>query len=601
MKRFKKFLIALTSLFSVVALFPLSACNAKMHTLTLVNENEAGGSLTGSGIFKTGSQVTISYTVNKGYKFDKWNIDGETIKISSKAYTFKMPDKDITVKGNFLAKQYKLNIRNNNNCVLEGSGTYDCDSQVTVKCEPNKGFTFASWIEEADKKEIDVSNNSTYTFKMPSHDVTLKVKLIQQTYSATIILSNPEYGSARIDHSDAIPYGEFVCINFDFKYIGYDKSYGLEGLYLYENGVKGEKISDNNCFTMPDHDIVIFAQLQIEYPLAYSIIDEKLGAVYVSSWAPGDKEVVLTTLECEYFDFIGWYDCSNYECLTTELSYKFVMPTHSVRLTTRYKSQETSISFGEYPQTIVKDNDLAKELDKIDELNSRGYIEYQGNEYYRDSTSLGISPNSNIPSGELHTSKSTYFYFKVEPIKWYKINELNDGTSVLLSKGALTWNQLQESDIANGKLNYKNSSFRTYLNTTFYNNSFTSEEKNKIQKMSLSDCDTTNSASNGGYIEDKVFIPCRDDFDLPFFDSPFNYVLVAGPTTDYSYVHNKYKTYYSDTMFTNCDTCFSSYLLRDSTDKGQSICYFHDIENNYISDEVGIDISLRPMIFVKGL
>ena len=39
------------------------------------------------------------------------------------------------------------------------------------------------------------------------------------------------------------------------------------------------------------------------------------------------------------------------------------------------------LNFGRYPQTVVSDENLIKELEKITETNSLGYIEYNGEEY----------------------------------------------------------------------------------------------------------------------------------------------------------------------------------------------------------------------------
>ena len=153
-KLFNRLSLAIAGLFIVASTVSVSACSSnESFTVTLVNENEDGGSLTGAGEYKAGSEVIVSYTANNGYKFDKWNIDGEVIKTSSKTYTFKMPNKDITITGNFVPKMYKvhLSISVFKAGELNGDGSYAYNSEVTVSCTVNPGFTFMGWYDDYEK------------------------------------------------------------------------------------------------------------------------------------------------------------------------------------------------------------------------------------------------------------------------------------------------------------------------------------------------------------------------------------------------------------------------------------------------------------------
>lgn len=64
------------------------------------------------------------------------------------------------------------------------------------------------------------------------------------------------------------------------------------------------------------------------------------------------------------------------------------------------------LEFGHYPQSLVKDESLLSSLSLIEEEGD-GYIEYEGNEYFK---TLGRGLNG-------YSSSSTY-YFLVEPIEW---------------------------------------------------------------------------------------------------------------------------------------------------------------------------------------
>ena len=145
-----------------------------------------------------------------------------------------------------------------------------------------------------------------------------------------------------------------------------------------------------------------------------------------------------------------------------------------------YEDGKAYVNFGKYPQTVVDDESLIRELEKISKTNSLGYIEYKGKEYKKQTASIYKSKYKN---DELVTEKENYYfengsivedgkiyYFKVEPIKWIVLEEQN-GTYKLLSEKIIEnriFNIITYDRKINDKTiysnNYNYSSLKAWLN-----------------------------------------------------------------------------------------------------------------------------------------
>ena len=182
------------------------------------------------------------------------------------------------------------------------------------------------------------------------------------------------------------------------------------------------------------------------------------------------------------------------------------------------------LNFGRYPQTVVTDTNLIKELDKITITNEFGYIEYNGNEYKKQVADRYDS-NSIFQNGNEVVDGKTY-YFKVEPIKW-RVLETSNGSYKLLSEYLLDTQQfytLKNDRTINGTTiypnNYEYSTIRAWLNgyngTSYNVEDYTNkgfidiaftEEEQAIIKTTLVD----NSVSSTGYSENQY--ACDNTYD----------------------------------------------------------------------------------------
>ncbi|MBE6131388.1 MAG: hypothetical protein E7183_06665 [Erysipelotrichaceae bacterium] len=159
---------------------------------------------------------------------------------------------------------------------------------------------------------------------------------------------------------------------------------------------------------------------------------------------------------------------------------------------------------GSLPNSLVEDANLISKLDKINEENELGYIEYNKEQYKK----LVIETRENVQI-DFYTTLyvGETYYFKVEPIKWKVISKTDDSYFVL-SDGLIgygwyydhVWeNQfnMHYRDIEGKRIapnNYEYSTVRAWLNSYdgtsyevenyqdkgFYSFAFTDEERKYI-------------------------------------------------------------------------------------------------------------------------
>ena len=132
----------------------------KEFTISTSSNPPEGGTTTGGGVYKYGTQVTVTATPAEGWEFINWTENG--IEVSNQpSYTF-TADSDRNLIANFQKKIYTVQTSPNppEGGSTTGDGQYEHGSQVTVIATPNDIYTFKYWTEN----NVIVSTDSLYTF-----------------------------------------------------------------------------------------------------------------------------------------------------------------------------------------------------------------------------------------------------------------------------------------------------------------------------------------------------------------------------------------------------------------------------------------------------
>lgn len=229
------------------------------------------------------------------------------------------------------------------------------------------------------------------------------------------------------------------------------------------------------------------------------------------------KEMSRTQKTLDYF---GAHDFVDRVCTVCDTAALFNGPARYVRCNKDgvADANGTYLLFGEFPQSLK-----AETVEITETQDARGYFLGSDGAYYAKVVANPWEFRYSFDTGDSVVSGVTY-YFKVEPIRWRILSEKN-GSAFILCDSIITGMPYQ-SDVefvsgtptttANGAAegtaanNYVYSDIRAWLNSTFYETSFTELEKELIRQ-----CVVDNSAASMGYTQsnfacentnDKVFL-----------------------------------------------------------------------------------------------
>jgi uncharacterized repeat protein (TIGR02543 family) len=138
----------------------------RQFALTLTKNIEVAGTVSGGGNISYGSLAQITATTNTGYTFIGWYYKESGEVFSQDAnYTFSMPANAIYLEARWNINQRTVTLTSNLEGAgeLDGAGTYNYNSSVTIEATPNTGYTFDGWYENDTK----ISADEIFNFYMP--------------------------------------------------------------------------------------------------------------------------------------------------------------------------------------------------------------------------------------------------------------------------------------------------------------------------------------------------------------------------------------------------------------------------------------------------
>ena len=140
--------------------------------------DDAGGTVSGKGVYKNDDEVTVTATVANGYAFEGWQEDGELVS-NEPTYTFTAErDRTLTAVFTLPTKDYTvhLSVDPTGAGAVTGGGSYEdvTDNKATVTATPNTGYYFMGWYKAGETEAT--STNTEYSFEVPQEGITLIAK-----------------------------------------------------------------------------------------------------------------------------------------------------------------------------------------------------------------------------------------------------------------------------------------------------------------------------------------------------------------------------------------------------------------------------------------
>ena len=156
-----------------------------LYSVSAMVSPDNAGTITGTGEYLYGTDVTLTATPNEGYAFNSWTLDGEVVS-TEPSYTFTVTA-PVSLMANFdVLYSVSISINMEEAGTVTGEGEYLYGTSVTVAATANEGYVFNSWTVDG---EI-VSTEPSYTFTVTSEMSFIANFDALYSVSATVNLEN---------------------------------------------------------------------------------------------------------------------------------------------------------------------------------------------------------------------------------------------------------------------------------------------------------------------------------------------------------------------------------------------------------------------------
>ena len=267
----------------------------KTYTVSVAADPEAGGTVTGGGMFEHGQSCTVKATANEGFVFQGWSIGGGTVTEASE-YTFSVTG-DCTLTATFAEVppgEYVISVEASptDGGTVSGGGTYTEGSQVTLTATANEGYTFTQWQDgnTSNPRTITVTGDATYT-----------ATFTRNVYTITVS-ANPIDGGT-VSGGGGYSYGDLCTLSAT-------PATGYTFVNWTENGIPFIDTTDTTIIVTDNRTFV--AQFQKKsYTISTNVNPSGSGSVTGGGAYTYGQTCTLTALPANGYTFSQWQDGNN--------------------------------------------------------------------------------------------------------------------------------------------------------------------------------------------------------------------------------------------------------------------------------------------------
>jgi uncharacterized repeat protein (TIGR02543 family) len=154
--------------------------NFQKKTLILQIEEAQGGTTTGAGKYKYGTDVNITALPNIGFTFSGWT--GKNVDNPGNASTFITLNQDTNITAIFSIENRSISLNPSEGGTVTGSGTYPFGTEIEIQAFPQPGYRFVKWIGaqigdvESPNLDFPLTENLNMTAQFSKETYTLIVK-----------------------------------------------------------------------------------------------------------------------------------------------------------------------------------------------------------------------------------------------------------------------------------------------------------------------------------------------------------------------------------------------------------------------------------------
>ena len=265
--------------------------NTPEYNINVVANNAAWGTVTGTGTYQQGENVTITANANSGYEFKQWTKGGETVS-TSPVYNFTATE-DATYTAVFGEPEvvyYNIiaDVNPEEAGTVEGANTYPAGATAYLTATANMGWQFSHWHDgiTSNPRAITVNGDASYT-----------AYFTQLSYTINVVASPAAGGT--VTGGGSYHYGDMATLTATANE-GYVFNSWSDG---ETNSTRSVSVTGNATYT------AIFSE---EGVTTYTIIvkpnDPELGTVSGGGTYPEGSVITISAVANHLAHFVKWDD-----------------------------------------------------------------------------------------------------------------------------------------------------------------------------------------------------------------------------------------------------------------------------------------------------
>ena len=348
------------------------------HNLTVNADPAMGGTVSGSGTYYEGETTTLTATVNAGYRFIGWTVEGTGASVSHTydlTTSFTMGTEDAIVTANYIPL-YTLTVNMNipdGGTISTTGGIYAEGETQGFNATVNTGYRFTGWTVEGTGASVSPDNELTTTFTMGTADATVTANFeLIPTHTLTVIRDAEEGGTVNV--ADGIyPSGTyFEGETATLTVTSVHPAFTFTGWTVEGGATLSSPTATTTTFTMGEDNATVTAHFTAKPThtlTVYSSLDAGGTVSAVSGYYPsgtyyeGETAALTATPNSGYF-FTGWtfYGTGSALSSTIVTNPTFTMGTGDATVIANFSSVEvmTSLSTPSVSQTAKVTSALSR-------------------------------------------------------------------------------------------------------------------------------------------------------------------------------------------------------------------------------------------------
>jgi hypothetical protein len=321
----------------------LTAHFARQYDINASVSPTEGGTVSGSGKYKAGEEVTLQATPAPGYIFGAWISGGDTLSASA-TYSI-TATKDMSLVASFIRQNdYGVSLTANpkEGGTVSGGGAYNEGTTVNVEAIAADGFEFKSWTAGDDTLSV----KATWAFVV-SQDTSIKANFIQNQEYDVEVSSFPSEGGDISGGKNSKGGNITTSLSYDKGTKATLHANPAEG-FAFECWISGgDTISTESTYSFTiDGDVSLTAHFIRQYEVVLTSNDLESGEVKGSDIYKEGTEAIIQAIPAGGYAFDGW--TSGGDTISRETSYTFVV-NQDVSLTAHFVRRKYIVKLSANP------------------------------------------------------------------------------------------------------------------------------------------------------------------------------------------------------------------------------------------------------------